>query len=120
MATYGHQRDADLQALIDAGQRRRAAVPAAAVILIVWHATSPAVINPRREMPPRWARVVGIAIPRTTMAVFVFEIAIAAPFGDSHDRRRVTLKTAKWIIRCGSRRVRWNSAQQRKHQQRRS
>ncbi len=49
-----------------------------AVTLIVWHATSPAVINPVHEMPIRWARIVGVGrrsvIPiRTTLAVFVFK-----------------------------------------------
>lgn len=50
------------------------------------HATSSGVMNPRLEMPTRWARFVVGAIPRTTMAIFVTEIARATPFGNFHDR----------------------------------
>jgi hypothetical protein len=117
VAASGHWRDIDPQARIDAGRGD---------VSLVWHAPSPSVINPRHEMPPGWARLVGrgqwSAIPViTTMAVFITKIAGATSFGNFHDcavfrliyQRRVT-------VRYGDGRLRRNPAQKRKHDQRRS
>jgi hypothetical protein len=65
-------------------------------------------------MPTRRARLVVAAIPITTLAAFVTEIAIATTFGNFHDCAVFRLIDQQRVaVHCNGRHDRWNPAEQR-------